>query len=97
MQLATLWHLVQPFEEAVMFTHILGEDGTPIAQADRLDAPGLYWQEGDFLIQLHQLDVPEDVVPGEYPLIILPPDERPPSRSVTAFSNRHLRLVKERG
>lgn len=69
-RLVTLWELNEPLVDAVLFTQILSLDGLPIAQSDRLDAPGLYWQAGDFLIQLHQYQLPEDIESGEYPLII---------------------------
>jgi hypothetical protein len=69
-RIVTLWELKQPLDGAVFFTQLLGQDGLPIAQVDRLDAPGLYWGNGDFLIQLHQFQLPEDIEPGDYPLII---------------------------
>lgn len=69
-RLVTLWELNQPLDGAVLFTQLLGHDGLPIAQEDRLDAPGLYWGNGDFLIQLHQFQLPEDIEPGDYSLII---------------------------
>jgi hypothetical protein len=69
-RLVTLWELNQPLDGAVLFTQLLGHDGLPIAQVDRLDAPGLYWSDGDFLIQLHQFQLPEDLQTGDYPLII---------------------------
>lgn len=71
--LATLWRVLQPLEpldQAVMFAHILGPDGMPIAQADRLDVPGEFWVPGDLFIQLHQIDLPGDLPPGEYPLSV---------------------------
>lgn len=69
-RLITLWQLGQPLEGAVLFTQVLGQDGLPIAQVDRLDAPGLYWKDGDFLLQLHQFRIPEEIESGDYPLIV---------------------------
>ena len=69
-RLITLWQLDEPLEGAVIFTQVLGEDGVPVAQADRLDAPGLYWNSGDYLIQLHQFQLPKEIESGEYPLIV---------------------------
>ncbi len=69
-RLVTLWELNQPLDGAVLFTQLLGQDSLPIVQVDRLDAPGLYWSDGDFLIQLHQFQLPEDLQTGDYPLII---------------------------
>lgn len=68
-QLATLWQVKQrPAVDLVFFTHVLGPDGQPVAQADRLDVPSAYWIPGDFFIQLHEIELPADLVPGSYPL-----------------------------
>jgi hypothetical protein len=69
-RLATFWRLKQPLDEAVMFSHILGPDGKPIAQADRLDAPSTFWVNGDLLIQLHEMTVPRSTTAGKYPLSV---------------------------
>jgi hypothetical protein len=69
-RLATLWRVHQSLPDAVLFTHLLAPDGTPLAQADRLDAPSYAWQAGDRFVQLHELKVPEETAAGSYPLII---------------------------
>ncbi|MFN2189038.1 MAG: ArnT family glycosyltransferase [Candidatus Promineifilaceae bacterium] len=69
-RLATLWRVSGALEDAVLFTQILDQDGKPVAQADRLDVPGYYWQPGDVFIQMHRITLPESTSPGEYPLII---------------------------
>ncbi|MGB3715476.1 MAG: glycosyltransferase family 39 protein [Candidatus Promineifilaceae bacterium] len=69
-RLATLWRVRQPLEDAVLFTQVLGQDGLPIAQADRLDVPGYYWSPGDVFIQLHRFTLPESTIPGDYPMIV---------------------------
>jgi 4-amino-4-deoxy-L-arabinose transferase-like glycosyltransferase len=69
-RLATFWRLNHPLEEAVMYTHIVGPDGQPIAQADRLDAPSTFWVNGDLLIQLHEMTVPDSTAGGEYLLSV---------------------------
>jgi hypothetical protein len=70
-QLATLWRIEQPVaEEAVLFTHIIGPDGLPIAQVDRLDVPSYYWQAGDVFIQLHEITLPADLPSGSYPVAV---------------------------
>jgi 4-amino-4-deoxy-L-arabinose transferase-like glycosyltransferase len=69
-RLATLWRVRQPLEDAVLFTQVLGDDGLPIAQADRLDVPSYYWSPGDVFIQLHRFNLPESTLPGDYPLIV---------------------------
>lgn len=66
-QLATLWRIEQPVsEEAVLFTHIIGPDGLPVAQADRLDVPSYYWHAGDVFVQLHEIVLPADLPLGNY-------------------------------
>lgn len=70
-QLKTFWRIEQPPDtEAVLFTHIIGPDGAPIAQEDRLDVPSYYWHIGDVFIQLHEIVLPADVPPGNYPLAV---------------------------
>ncbi|HET6443028.1 MAG TPA: glycosyltransferase family 39 protein [candidate division Zixibacteria bacterium] len=69
-RLATLWRVRQPLENAVLFTQVIGQDGLPIAQADRLDVPGYYWHPGDVFIQLHRFQLPESTQPGEYTMIV---------------------------
>ncbi len=68
-QVATLWRVERPLDGAVLFTQVL-QDGIPIAQADRLDAPGASWQSGDWFIQLHEFTVPTTAEPGDYPIVI---------------------------
>lgn len=67
---ATLWRVQAPLADAILFTHIQGAGGAPIAQADRLDVPGESWQPGDLFIQLHQLTIPADAAGGEYPIAV---------------------------
>ncbi|MCB8943948.1 MAG: glycosyltransferase family 39 protein [Ardenticatenaceae bacterium] len=69
-RLTTLWRVNRPLPDAILFTHLIGDDGTPLAQADRLDAPGYAWQSGDLMVQLHEFVVPETVAAHTYPLII---------------------------
>jgi uncharacterized membrane protein len=69
-RLATLWRVKRPLDEAVIFTHVLGSDGKTLAQTDRLDAPSIHWVAGDLFIQLHEIALPEQVTPGEYPMLL---------------------------
>ncbi len=70
-QVVTVWQALRPpQEELMLFTHLTGGDGAPLAQDDRLDAPTHSWQAGDVLIQLHTLQLPTDLAPGEYPLAV---------------------------
>ncbi|PIE81706.1 MAG: hypothetical protein CSA11_03395 [Chloroflexi bacterium] len=68
--IATWWEAKRPFADGVLFTQILGNDNTAIAQADYLDVPSDLWQIGDQFIQLHQITLPADMPPGTYPIII---------------------------
>jgi hypothetical protein len=81
-QIATLWRALQPIDNVVLFTHILGADGVPVAQADRLDVPSAFWHPGDVFIQLHDIQLPGDLPGGDYPIAIgayqrLAPDDLP--------------------
>jgi hypothetical protein len=42
-----------------MFVHVLGRDGSIVAQQDRLDVPAEGWHAGDVFVQVHHLDRPE--------------------------------------
>ena len=68
--IATLWQAERPFSDGVLFTQILGVDGSPITQADRLDVPSELWQTGDQFIQLHQMTLPSNTPSGSYAIII---------------------------
>ncbi|MBP6472957.1 MAG: hypothetical protein KBE23_24845 [Chloroflexi bacterium] len=68
--IAMWWQAKRPLADAVLFTQVMGSDGRPIAQADRLDVPGEGWQAGDQFIQLHQFTLPEATAVGQYPIII---------------------------
>ena len=68
--LVTFWQARQPLQEAVFFTHLLGADGVPLAQTDRLDVPGYSWAPGDSFLQLHQFALPADMAPGEYQIAV---------------------------
>ena len=69
-QLITVWQLQDAPPDLRLFTHLVGEDGIPVAQADRLDAPSSSWVAGDWFVQLHQFSVPEETSLGEYRLAV---------------------------
>jgi hypothetical protein len=95
LRLATLWRLNEPLESAIMFVHIVDQDGQILAQSDRLDAPGDYWREGDLLIQLHEIILPDSLSPGTYrPLIGIytSQDEKRLPVQVNGLPSDHLRL-----
>ncbi|MBL1129868.1 MAG: hypothetical protein D8M54_15390 [Chloroflexi bacterium] len=70
LQLITWWQLNTPVAGIRLFTHLVGEDGVPLTQADLLAAPGESWISGDLLLQLHEIAIPLDLPPGQYPLIV---------------------------
>jgi hypothetical protein len=57
--LITYWRagdqVVAPLQ---MFVHVLGPDGSIVAQQDRLDVPAYGWRAGDVFVQVHRLDRP---------------------------------------
>jgi hypothetical protein len=69
-QLVTVWQVQNAPSGLRLFTHLVGPDGVPLAQADRLDAPSGSWVAGDWLVQLHELVVPEGTAVGPYPLTV---------------------------
>jgi hypothetical protein len=68
--LATWWRVNGPAEDLVLFSHVLGPDGRPLAQADYLNVPSDLWYPGDVFIQLHTFHIAGDTPPGDYPLAI---------------------------
>ena len=64
--------IVPPFytTDVVFFTHVLGENGQNLFQADALDAPSWDWQAGDLVVQIHQLAVPADIPAGVYTVAV---------------------------
>ncbi len=69
-QLVTVWQVQDAPPDLRLFTHVVGPDGVPVAQADRLDAPSGSWITGDWLVQLHEIKVPQETAVGHYPLTI---------------------------
>ena len=68
---ATLWRVTGAAPpDLVLFTHLLGEDGMPLVQADRLDVPSDQWQAGDVFVQLHEINLPAALEGGEYRLAV---------------------------
>jgi hypothetical protein len=48
----------------IMFVHLLGPDGTLIAQEDRLDVAPETLHPGDEFLQTHRVTLPGDILPG---------------------------------
>jgi hypothetical protein len=59
LKLITYWRagdkVVTPLQ---LFVHVLGPDGSIVAQQDRLDVPAYGWHSGDMIAQVHQIDLP---------------------------------------
>lgn len=76
-QIVTWWEILAPTDELVFFTHVVGGDGPPLAQDDRLDVPAPTWMAGDMFLQVHELRWPESVAAADYSLVVgayyLPP------------------------
>ena len=72
-----------------MFVHVLGPDGSIVAQQDRLDVPAYGWRAGDVFVQVHHLDRPaqaESVALGLYQSDTgqrLPGDRQWPVKSIS--------------
>jgi hypothetical protein len=69
-QIVTWWEVKRPLPDARLFIHMSAEDGSLLAQEDRLDVPGAGWQPGAMFVQLHQFAIPADTPPGAYPLTV---------------------------
>ncbi|WP_420628367.1 ArnT family glycosyltransferase [Candidatus Leptofilum sp.] len=69
-QLITVWQVQQAAPDLLLFAHLVGTDGRPLAQADRLDAPSGSWVAGDWLVQLHEIVIPAETAVGVYPLTV---------------------------
>jgi len=57
--LQTAWQQNGPAQPVQIFVHALAEDGRIVAQWDGLGAAWEGWHEGDTLLQMHELSLPE--------------------------------------
>jgi len=65
--LLTAWEVDATTElDLVIFAHLLAEDGSLVAQDDRMAAPSWQWQPGDRFVHIHRLPLPADLAPGSY-------------------------------
>ncbi len=80
-ELLTAWEVLDPARagplvppafttDAVLFTHLLSDDGGIVAQHDSLEAPSWAWQAGDVILQLHPMTIPAETSPGEYRAVV---------------------------
>ena len=70
LQIVTWWEILAPADDLMLFTHLMGSDGPPLAQVDRLDVPAEGWVAGDMFLQVHELVIPEDIAAATYPLAV---------------------------
>ncbi|MFO7678684.1 MAG: hypothetical protein R6X34_01410 [Chloroflexota bacterium] len=71
LRLTLAWQALAPVDvDYTVFVHLLGADGLPLAQADRL--PGGYptgdWQPGEIVVDTFVVNLPPDLPPGTYPV-----------------------------
>jgi hypothetical protein len=75
LKLITYWRagdkVVTPLQ---MFVHVLGRDGSIVAQQDRLDVPAFGWRSGDVFAQVQHLDLPPDLTAGALVIGLYNPD-----------------------
>jgi hypothetical protein len=75
LRLITYWRagddVVTPLQ---MFVHVLGPDGSIMAQQDRLDVPAYGWRTGDVIAQVHHIDLPPDLRKGALTIGLYNPD-----------------------
>ena len=64
MTLITYWHVTDPVTTPLkLFVHVLGPDGSIVAQEDRLDVPSDLWRRGDWIVQVNHVDIPDQATP----------------------------------
>lgn len=73
LHLVLYWQAVAPVAESyTVFTQLLDESGTPVAQQDNLPVEGLAptdtWQPGTLIRDPYRLSIPASAVPGTYQL-----------------------------
>ena len=70
-RVATLWQVIESIPvDSRLFTHVLGANGVPVAQQDKLDVPSESWLPGDYFIQLHEFRVEGGTAVNTYPIAV---------------------------
>lgn len=100
MTLMTVWEVIGrlPAQTSV-FVHLMGDEETLLAQGDGFSTLSDTLAPGDFVIQLHRLQVPDKTRPGEYPLsvgVYSRTGEWPPLSIVVDGESREARLVLDK-
>lgn len=72
-ELTLFWQAQQPLDiEYQVFVHVLGPDGLPVAQSDKIN-PGEFpthrWPTDKYVRDTHRLALPPDLPPGRYPVV----------------------------
>jgi hypothetical protein len=91
--LLTIWQVLAPTSEPRrFFVHALNQAGEIIAQHDGLDAPAVYWQSGDIIVQHHPLPTTNAI--ATYRLGIYNPDTCPPCQNLRTEDGDEFLLVQ---
>ena len=75
LQVTLVWQALGETErDYKVFVHLLAADTRPVAQSDAAPAgwmrPTSGWQVGEFVMDMHTLDLKPDLPPGEYRLVV---------------------------
>lgn len=75
LEIPLLWQSVRRTEhDLTVFLHLVGTDGTPLAQADRQPTGGFFptsaWQPGDLVPDSVPLAIPADLPTGDYQVLV---------------------------
>ena len=75
LSLTVAWQAIRPPRaDYTILIHLVGPDGTPVAQWDRPPlegvVPGTLWREGETLVDAMTLPLPGELAPGDYTLVI---------------------------
>jgi hypothetical protein len=73
--LTLAWQPIRPADtDYVTLVHLIAPDGTVAKQYDRAPlqgvAPTTLWHEGDILLDAYDLEIPTDLPPGDYQLLV---------------------------
>jgi hypothetical protein len=67
--LTTRWLQRSNPAQVRIFVHVRAADEPPVAQWDGLGAVSDGWRQGDILLQMHQITLPEDINAGNYKVV----------------------------
>jgi len=75
LRLITYWRAGKRIETPLqMFVHVLGPNGSIVAQQDRLDVPAYGWHADDMIAQVQHLSLPADLGKGTIAIGLYNPD-----------------------